>query len=1194
MPATRPAPQASEQPLPVLVKNHGLFSSHYLTKRLPTLPEWREDISGAVDQLKSLYAARHVTANTWNEAQTESEFIRPALDALGWEYIVQVTYTKRGRQNIPDYALFADTRTKEAAYSLQDGPGQFYARALAICDAKYWGRALDAESRNDPRDALTNANPSFQIINYLVGTDVAWGILTNGKVWRLYAQRVRSRITTFLEIDLAGALDADDLATLRYFLLFFRRAAFQIRPAARKSFLDDVLDESAGYAVTVQDELKELVFERVAPLIVQGFVAWRRDEHGIKDETPETLAEIYKAALVLLYRLLFLFYAEARNLLPVQDERGYGQLSLARISRHVADQKDKGSAFGERITLLWDALKNLFRIVTKGDAQLHVPVYNGGLFDDRPRNGTLSLRDLTLADTHLAEAIDLLARRQDPTTGQPVFIDYQDLDVRHLGSIYEGLLEFQPRVAEVNLALIREKGREAYVPAKNQPVKVRKGEVYLANDKGQRKSTGSYYTPDYIVKHIVTQTLGPILTGREARFRAAMEKINALRRKLAREDNPARNRLLQEERSKLEAEAVAALLDVKVCDPAMGSGHFLVETVGYLTDHFAALLAEYPANPLVAMIENVREQIRENLHAQGIEPDPSHLDDKHLLKRMVMKRCIYGVDLNLMAVELAKLALWLDSFTVGAPLSFLNHHLKHGNSLVGTRAEAVQSALTVVETKVRSVKDRKVVNGLQGDLFGSPFAGLLTATALMRDVAILTDATSEEVEQSAEKYAAFEREMLPYKRVLDIWVSRHFGIKHAESFLRLYGNEALRAVVNDASRLSPEYRAAIAQTQTLWRVKRFFHWDLEFPEVFIDLTQSDWKENPGFDAVVSNPPYVDVTADNYYRDALQCASAGNLYAYMLEVSGRFLARGGRTGMIVPLSLVCSERMAGLRAWCLENFSAVSAANFGIRPAKIFPNVDQRVTILFADKPVESQTQRGRLLATRFHRWQEGQELHMIANLRHVDITHVPQDLGWPKLGDETGLAIACKLFAQKSRVGDHLGSGKWRFFYHGIGRYWLKAYNFEPTYLKADGQPGRSTTLFELTASSAEIGHVILAILNSSLFFWFWVLYGDDFHLMPEQIATFPFTHNKRHQPIYAKLKRLVVALMRDYKKHSILKRGRYPTGEITWQEFYPRRSKAIIDQIDDLLGMIYGLRRKEVEYIKTYDLEFRTDEEDE
>ncbi|MBC7265208.1 MAG: Eco57I restriction-modification methylase domain-containing protein, partial [Chloroflexi bacterium] len=202
----------------------------------------------------------------------------------------------------------------------------------------------------------------------------------------------------------------------------------------------------------------------------------------------------------------------------------------------------------------------------------------------------------------------------------------------------------------------------------------------------------------------------------------------------------------------------------------------------------------------------------------------------------------YGVDLNPMAVELAKLSLWLDSFTVGAPLSFLDHHLKVGNSLIGARVQEVRAEL------------EKTAAG-QYDMFGGPFAGLLTATELMRGVGLRTDATFDEVQESAGLYADFERAILPYKRVLDLWVSRYFGNKHADEFLRLYGTKALRAVMNEGQGLSPEYRQAVQTARQLWKEKRFFHWDLEFPEVFIDLERSDWKTNPGFDVVVGNPPY---------------------------------------------------------------------------------------------------------------------------------------------------------------------------------------------------------------------------------------------------------------------------------------------------------------------------------------------------
>jgi len=1150
--------------LPDSVNNQNLFATHYLTERLPLLTEWQADLTTTLAKIKKLYSQAKVVASKWNEAQTESDFIRPILDALGWEFIAQATYAKSGKRNTPDYALFADAETKKRAYLRKDKP-DFYSLASAICDAKYWGRALDAESPDDSRDALSNTNPSFQIINYLVNTDRPWGILTNGKTWRLYAQRVRSRTTTFLEIDLSAALEADNEIALDLFVLFFREESYRIDPTSGKSFLDRVFSESVEYAVEVQDELKALVFEQVAPLIVTGFVAWRQNEKGIQSESQEALAMLYKATLVVLYRLLFLFYAESRNLLPVQDTIGYGQLSLAQLCRNIAQKKTDGLPFGETSTLIWDSLASLFRVVAKGDPALRVPVYNGGLFVDRPLNGAVTLQDLKVADRYLADAIDLLARRYSTPTQQASFIDYKDLDVRHLGSIYEGLLEFQPRIEQ--------------------------GKAVLVNDKGQRKSTGSYYTPDYVVKHIVVNTLGPVVAAREDRFRAIQTGLESTRKRLKRESNPTRNRNLQHRLKELSEQAISALLDIRVCDPAMGSGHFLVEAVGYLTDRFAMLLSEYPANPVIKLIEQMRRQICDNLLTQGIDPDLSQLDDKHLLKRMVIKRCIYGVDLNLMAVELAKLALWLDSFTIGAPLSFLNHHLRHGNSLIGTRAETVQRELEVEPAKARNGK--RVAEGLsQGHLFGSAFSGMLNATSLMRDIATLSDATMEEVEQSAERYALFEKEILPYKRVLDIWLSYQFGIKDAKDFLRLYGQDALSAVMGDESRISPQYREAIYQSRRLHAEQRFFHWDLEFPEVFVDLVNSQWGANPGFDAILSNPPYVDVSPKGYYEREFVCGSSGNLYAYMLEISGKLIARGGRLGVIVPLSLVCSERMGKLRKWVEDNFSDIAAANFGIRPAKIFPNVDQRVTILFARRKSDSEEPLLRLKSTRFNRWHEGEQLRMIANLTYAEISDLPRNLGWPKVGDEMGRAILQKLSAKKNRVGDCL-NGDAPFFYHGIGRYWLKAYDFAPVYLKG-GEAGRSTTLFDLSARSSELKYVIIAILNSSLFFWFWSLYSDDFHLMREEIASFPFTYSAGHKPIYEKLQKLVKALMRDYKRHSILKRSRYPTGEITLQEFYPRKSKPIIDQIDDLLGMAYGLSKKEVAYIKSCDLEFRTDGDDE
>src|SRR6202011_1585259 len=157
------------------------------------------------------------------------------------------------------------------------------------------------------------------------------------------------------------------------------------------------------------------------------------------------------------------------------------------------------------------------------------------------------------------------------------------------------------------------------------------------------------------------------------------------------------------------------LFDLRVLDPAMGSGHFLVEAVDFVTDHLLKFLNQFPINPVNFALDRTRQSILESLGEQGVTVDINKLTDINLLKRQVLKRCIYGVDLNPMAVELAKVSLWLDCFTLGAPLSFLDHHMKAGNSLIGGNVQEVQEALS-------------------SNLWTNQFTYLLNATELMRRV----------------------------------------------------------------------------------------------------------------------------------------------------------------------------------------------------------------------------------------------------------------------------------------------------------------------------------------------------------------------------------------------------------------------------------------------------------------------------
>ncbi|MDB9520390.1 TaqI-like C-terminal specificity domain-containing protein [Dolichospermum circinale CS-1225] len=888
--------------------NKPLFSQHYLDYRIQELPEWQLDIKAEFTALKNLYSSKKTILATLNESQTEDIFIKPALEILGFKYIPQVISRGQGRAERPDYALFLNESERDTAYSFQNNKTAFYSRVLVIAEAKYWQRQLSKISANDQRDIFKNTNPSFQISSYLSGTNVDWGILTNGREWRLYYRQASSTATEFYPVDLVELLETEDIEQFKYFWLFFRSAAFA-KDSYNKNFLERVRAGSTTYATQVGNELKTLVFDQIFPDLARGFIvdAMRRG----KTVEPK---QIYAATLSFLYKLLFLLYAEARNLLPITT--AYRDYSLIKITQEIAASLDKQRTLSETSTKIYQSLLGLFEIVDRGDKALAVPRYNGGLFhfdfheigdrEDYPENYFLS--EHQISDAILFPALDKLARFEK------LPIDYSFLGVRQLGSIYEGLLEYR---------LIIEDEKTA--------------KVHLENDKGERKATGSYYTPDYIVKYIVSHTLKPILEERQQRFADLMTQINQLHEKMidGRLGIQSRNGL-QKDLQRLERQAKNTLLDIKICDPAMGSGHFLVEAVDYLTDELINILNEYPEhNPILEMLGKTRNSILENLQQQGINID-INLDDNQLLQRVVMKRCIYGVDLNPMAVELAKVSLWLHFFTIGAPLSFLDHHLRCGNSLIGTTAREAEANMMREESG-------------QLSLLTGPFVGLLRAAEIMRGVSTLSDATFAEVETSERLFKEFDQAAKPFKRLLDIYVSQFFGVKQAKNFLERFGINAINAKFEN---MNAADIAVYEEARRLFDQKRFFHWDLEFPEVFIDLESASWKENPGFDAVIGNPPYGSTYKD-YTNAKLQYISntviSKDIYLFFIELSLDIIFQIGTIGLITPNTWMTLESGCDFRKLVLQTTQLIKIAEF----RSAFQDAIVETAALIASKDVNS-------------------------------------------------------------------------------------------------------------------------------------------------------------------------------------------------------------------------------------------------
>ena len=455
-------------------------------------------------------------------------------------------------------------------------------------------------------------------------------------------------------------------------------------------------------------------------------------------------------------------------------------------------------------------------------------------------------------------------------------------------------------------------------------------------DKSERKATGSYYTPDHIVQYIVDSAVGPVLAAKLDALRPALRNAEKTYHRWMRNlrDNPSLlpspdsspRELAAQQTYGAHAELVEQVFDCKVLDPAMGSGHFLVQAVDFITDKLLHFLNSFPVNPVAAALEHTRRSILESLSDQGVSVDPDRLTDVHLLKRHVLKRCIYGVDLNPMAVELAKVSLWLDAFTLGAPLSFLDHHLRCGNSLIGEM----------------DLSDHI--------LPGSPREEeMLRAVLEMLEIGRSADARVEDVKTSQQLYADIERIERRFRNRLNVETASHFiEIKFIGNAGQFAYDEKFdpNNPPRDKERSVKDYLAS----QKLATERAFFHWPLEFPEVFFGIREGTQRHLElrlppagGFDAIVGNPPYVrqeTLKADKGYLKAAFASTydaACDLYVYFMDREIGLLRTDGLMSMIVANKWLRSNYGRKLRKFLLCNTKPEAIIDFGHSP--IFPDAD---------------------------------------------------------------------------------------------------------------------------------------------------------------------------------------------------------------------------------------------------------------
>jgi hypothetical protein len=360
-----------------------------------------------------------------------------------------------------------------------------------------------------------------------------------------------------------------------------------------------------------------------------------------------------------------------------------------------------------------------------------------------------------------------------------------------------------------------------------------------------------------------------------------------------------------------------------------------------------------------------------------------------------------------------------------------------------------------------------------------------------------------------------------------------------------------------------------------------FHWILEFNEVF---------SRGGFDIVLGNPPYVEFSEIAYPLSQFRTRHCGNIYAPFFERAINVAKTGGYFGYIVPISSVCTDRMKSLQELLIQSSMELKISNFDDRPDKIFKGLEHcRSSIIFGHKDSGSH----RVLSTHYHRWHAEEREKLFKHMSFADVTEFVQPGIIPKIGSEIEKAILKKIHKNKPLSNLIVDDSKHFLIYHNAPQYWIRAMNFMPEFSNEKGASvsphNKQISISEETNSLEEI----IAALNSSLFYWFFILHSNCRDLTEREIKNFPFDVTNMESSLRGKLKNLCHQLMDDYKKHSRLKEAKYQrTGKVTYREFNPKESKAILDEIDNVLAQHYRFSDEESEYIKGFDNRFRMGEQ--
>lgn len=654
------------------------------------------------------------------------------------------------------------------------------------------GCGLSLDRRTAGQRGAAAANPHGLVQEFLNRSDAHWALLSNGLRLRLLRDNQALSRQSFLEFDLEAMMVGEVYSDFVLLWLVAHATRFAPREGDRPEscWLERWTQEAEEQGTRALGELRRGV-EQALAILGEGFTSHPRNT-SLRDALRSGQlfpTALHAQLLRLVYRLIFLFVAEDRtlegqSLLHPCDDTEAARTARDRYAAHYSTArlremagKIKGSRHGD----LWRQFQLLVGALSGNEVseairnQLALPALGSFLWDPA---STAALNDAELTNFDLLEALRHLAFTRQGKVLRPV--DYKNLGAEELGGVYESLLALTPQVSG-------DGARFSFAE-------------FAGNE---RKTSGSYYTPDSLVQCLLDSALDPMVE-------------DAIK-------------------GKSPADAEQAMLALKVCDPAVGSGHFLVGAAHRLARHLARVRAL----------------------AEG-ESEPSPLLYQHAL-RDVIGRCLYGVDMNPMAAELCRVSLWLEALEPGKPLSFLDHHIRVGNSLLGTTSELISGGLPddafkpiegdeqEICTAVKK-QNKQEREGGQRDMLhlmvAEPAVEYNTITSRSQGIDQAPDDSLEAIERKAEQFRRLvvSPEYRHQQRIADAWCS---------AFVWPMTADAPEPITTDTIRRMEENVDAldVAQREELERLAnqyQFFHWQLAFPEVFVQ---------GGFDCVLGNPPW---------------------------------------------------------------------------------------------------------------------------------------------------------------------------------------------------------------------------------------------------------------------------------------------------------------------------------------------------